>query len=184
MDQGWMVYTRYHPQIKCEGTETMSKTKRKKIRKRKSRGKEIPRVVMRRAGRYKGNLFQMSRVPQTPATPYLGSVLDMMTSFLPSSKSHRASQTGNLPEFSPVYFIPTHPLFSILYYQQTWRDNSFPHQWFTKSHQFSFWNLINSFLFIEFHWKFCHCLILPHLDHCHLNDHKTKDTNGQTTGWI
>ena len=63
MDQGWMDYTRYHPQIKCEGTETMSKTKRKKIRKRKSRGKEIPRVVMRRAGRYKGNLFQMSRVP-------------------------------------------------------------------------------------------------------------------------
>ena len=69
-----MDYTRYHPQIKCEGTETMSKTKRKKIRKRKSRGKEIPQVVMRRAGRYKGNLFQMSRVPQTPATPHLGSV--------------------------------------------------------------------------------------------------------------
>ena len=50
MDQGWMDYTRYHPQIKCEGTETMSKTKRKKIRKRMSRGKDIPWVVMRRAG--------------------------------------------------------------------------------------------------------------------------------------
>lgn len=113
-----MDYTRYHPMIKCERTETMSKANRKKIRKRKSRGKEIPGVVRRRAGRYKGNLLQMSRVPQTPATPHLGSALDTMTSFLSSSKSYRASQPGSLPEFSPVYFIPTHPLFSILYYQQ------------------------------------------------------------------
>lgn len=30
------------PMIQCEGTETMSKTNSKKIRKRKSRGKEIP----------------------------------------------------------------------------------------------------------------------------------------------
>lgn len=148
MDQGWMDYTRYHPQKKCEGTETMCKAKRKKDKEKKEQRERNPVVVMRGAGRYKGNLLQMSRVPQTPTTPHLGSVLDMMTSFLPSSKSHRASQPGSLPEFSPVYFIPTHPLLSTLYYQQTWRDNSFPHQLFTKSHQFPFWNLINSFLFI------------------------------------
>ena len=37
-----MDYTRYHPMIQCEGTETMSKTNSKKVRKRKSRRKEIP----------------------------------------------------------------------------------------------------------------------------------------------
>ena len=60
-----MDYTRYHPQKKCEGTETMCKAKRKKDKEKKEQRERNPVVVMRGAGRYKGNLLQMSRVPDS-----------------------------------------------------------------------------------------------------------------------
>lgn len=101
--------------LNCEGVETMSKAKGKKIMKRQSRGKEKPVCIQEKSRQIQKELMASKQSPRNSCYSRSWAVLQI-TSFHPSSKLHNG-QPGSMtrPEslgesgfilFSNIHYTP------------------------------------------------------------------------------